>query len=30
VLIFICVGIIALIYIKAFGAAAPGGDVDGR
>ncbi|MEB3981207.1 sugar ABC transporter permease [Mycobacterium sp. 663a-19] len=30
VLIFICVGIIALIYIKVFGAAAPGGDVDGR
>lgn len=30
VLIFLCVGIIALVYIKAFGAAAPGGDVDGR
>jgi multiple sugar transport system permease protein len=30
VLIFICVGIIAFIYIKVFGAAAPGGDVDGR
>jgi multiple sugar transport system permease protein len=30
VLIFICVGIIALVYIKVFGAAAPGGDVDGR
>ena len=30
VLIFICVGIIALVYIKVFGAAAPGGDADGR
>ncbi|OBF75825.1 ABC transporter permease [Mycobacterium sp. 852002-51613_SCH5001154] len=30
VLIFLCVGIIALVYIKAFGAAAPGGDVGGR
>jgi len=30
VLIFMCVGIIALIYIKVFGAAAPGGEVDGR
>ncbi|MDD4867019.1 MAG: sugar ABC transporter permease [Mycobacterium sp.] len=30
VLIFVCVGIIALIFIKAFGVAAPGGDVDGR
>ncbi len=30
VLIFICVGIIALIFIKVFGAAAPGGDVDGH
>ncbi len=30
VLIFVCVGIIALIFIKVFGAAAPGGDVDGR
>lgn len=30
VLIFLCVGIIALVYIKVFGAAAPGGDVDGR
>ncbi|MGE2818191.1 carbohydrate ABC transporter permease [Mycobacterium heidelbergense] len=29
VLIFICVGVIALVYIKVFGAAAPGGDVDG-
>lgn len=30
VLIFGCVAIIALIFIKLFGAAAPGGDVDGR
>ncbi len=30
VLIFICVGIIALVYIKVFGAAAPGGDIDDR
>lgn len=30
VLIFVCVGIIALIFIKVFGAAAPGGDIDGR
>jgi multiple sugar transport system permease protein len=30
VLIFVCVGIIALIFIKVFGAAAPGGDADGR
>jgi trehalose/maltose transport system permease protein len=30
VLIFVCVGIIALIFIKVFGAAAPGGGVDGR
>ncbi|MDT5349852.1 MAG: trehalose/maltose transport system permease protein [Mycobacterium sp.] len=30
VLIFLCVGIIALIFIKLFGAAAPGGDADGR
>jgi multiple sugar transport system permease protein len=30
VLIFVCVGIIALIFIKVFGAAAPGGDVDER
>ncbi|OBI05811.1 ABC transporter permease [Mycobacterium scrofulaceum] len=30
VLIFLCVGIIALVYIKVFGAAAPGGDPDGR
>jgi multiple sugar transport system permease protein len=30
VLIFVCAGIIALIYIKVFGAAAPGGGVDGR
>jgi multiple sugar transport system permease protein len=30
VLIFVCVGIIALIFIKVFGAATPGGDVDGR
>ncbi len=30
VLIFLCVGIIALVFIKAFGAAAPGNDVDGR
>lgn len=30
VLIFVCVGLIALLFIKVFGAAAPGGDVDGR
>lgn len=30
VLIFLCVGIIALVYIKVFGAAAPGGEADGR
>lgn len=30
VLIFICVGIIALIFVKVFGAATPGGDIDGR
>jgi multiple sugar transport system permease protein len=30
VLIFLCVGIIALMFIKLFGAAAPGGDADGR
>ena len=30
VLIFVCAGIIALVYIKVFGAAAPGGDADGR
>jgi multiple sugar transport system permease protein len=30
VLIFFCVGIIAVIFIKVFGAAAPGGDVDDR
>jgi multiple sugar transport system permease protein len=30
VLIFCCVGIIAVIFIKLFGAAAPGGDIDGR
>lgn len=30
VLIFVCVGIIALVYIKVFGAAAPGGGPDGR
>ena len=30
VLIFVCAGIIALVYIKVFGAAAPGGDIDGR
>lgn len=30
VLIFACVGIIALIFIKLFGAAAPGSDADGR
>ena len=29
VLIFCCVGIIALVYIKVFGAAAPGADDDG-
>ena len=29
VLIFLCVGVIALIFIKLFGAAAPGGDDDG-
>jgi multiple sugar transport system permease protein len=30
VLIFLCVGIIALVFIKLFGAAAPGGDIGGR
>lgn len=30
VLIFLCVGIIALVYIKVFGAAAPGGGFDDR
>lgn len=30
VLIFVCVGLIALLFIKVFGAAAPGGDVHGR
>jgi multiple sugar transport system permease protein len=30
VLIFLCVGVIALVYIKVFGAAAPGGDGDGH
>lgn len=30
VLIFLCVGIIALVFIKVFGAAAPGGDADDR
>ncbi|SPM41378.1 ABC-type sugar transport system, permease component, partial [Mycobacterium numidiamassiliense] len=30
VLIFFCAGIIALVYVKLFGVAAPGGDVDGR
>lgn len=30
VLIFLCVGIIALIYVKVFGAAAPGGEAYGR
>jgi len=30
VLIFVCVGIIAIIFIKLFGVAAPGGDVDGH
>ncbi len=30
VLIFLCVGIIALIFIKVFGASAPGGADDGR
>ena len=30
VLIFVCAGVIALFYIKVFGAAAPGGDADGR
>jgi len=30
VLIFVCVGIIALVFVKVFGAAAPGGGVDGR
>ncbi|OMC55882.1 ABC transporter permease [Mycobacterium sp. IS-836] len=29
VLIFICAGVIALVYIKVFGAAAPGGEVNG-
>jgi multiple sugar transport system permease protein len=28
VLIFLCVGVIALVFIKLFGASAPGGDVD--
>ena len=30
VLIFLCVGIIALVFIKLFGASAPGSDVDVR
>jgi multiple sugar transport system permease protein len=30
VLIFACAGVLALVLIKVFGAAAPGGDVDGR
>jgi multiple sugar transport system permease protein len=30
VLIFVCAGMIALVYIKVFGVAAPGGDDDGR
>ena len=30
VLIFCCVGVIALIFIKVFGVAAPGGDVHAR
>ncbi|MGD1170546.1 carbohydrate ABC transporter permease [Mycobacterium seoulense] len=30
VLIFVCACLIALVYIKVFGAAAPGGDVDDR
>jgi trehalose/maltose transport system permease protein len=30
VLIFVCAGIIAIVYIKMFGVAAPGGDADGR
>lgn len=30
VLIFVCVGLIALLFIKVFGAAAPGGDIHGR
>ena len=30
VLIFACVGVIAIVFIKVFGAAAPGGDVDGH
>jgi multiple sugar transport system permease protein len=30
VLIFVCAGIIALVYIKMFGVTAPGGDADGR
>ncbi|OCB58766.1 carbohydrate ABC transporter permease [Mycobacterium parascrofulaceum] len=30
VLIFVCAGIIALVYIKVFGVAAPGGDPDGH
>jgi len=30
VLIFCCVGVIALVFVKVFGAAAPGGDLDGR
>jgi multiple sugar transport system permease protein len=29
VLIFVCAGIIALVYIKVFGASAPGGDANG-
>jgi len=30
VLIFCCVGVIALVFVKVFGAAAPGGDLGGR
>ncbi len=30
VLLFLCVGLIAIVFIKVFGAAAPGGDADGR
>jgi multiple sugar transport system permease protein len=30
VLIFLCVGLIAIVFIKVFGAAAPGGNNDGR
>lgn len=30
VLVFLCVGLIALLFVKVFGAAAPGGDVDAR